>query len=233
MDLPSRFDVSALKRINLTVLSLLPVAINWPSGVHARQYIEPLWCFVLLKRTVGWYVWWSSLETKSSSLLRVLPPIFPRFFCIRLCLDRAIVTNACPFHFTAQVSPAKQVNKSRESFHSCSSIQLSISTQENSRRRSSRYRSLNCDSIKKFLSKKRRRKRTRAFKLFCRQFLGENFLFHPSYIVYSPRAVKWKKKFDRQRSNSKQFSPSLVLMRHFPSTSFPFFVPTRLRVVLN
>lgn len=24
--------------------------------------MEPLWCFVLLKRTVGWYVWWSSLK---------------------------------------------------------------------------------------------------------------------------------------------------------------------------
>lgn len=76
LDLPSRFDVSALKRINLTVLSLLPVAISCPSGVHARQYIEPLWCFVLLKRTVGWYVWWSSLKkihsSISNSFLRLL-----------------------------------------------------------------------------------------------------------------------------------------------------------------
>ncbi|KAE9534883.1 hypothetical protein AGLY_008175, partial [Aphis glycines] len=50
---PSRFDVSALNRISLTVLSLLPVAISEPSGVHDMQYIEPLWCLVRLNNTVG------------------------------------------------------------------------------------------------------------------------------------------------------------------------------------
>jgi hypothetical protein len=36
-NLPSRFDVSVLNRISFTVLSLLPVAIKSPIGVHARQ----------------------------------------------------------------------------------------------------------------------------------------------------------------------------------------------------
>lgn len=60
---PSRFEVSGLNFISLTVLSLLPVAMRSPTGDQAMQQMEPLWCLVRLNSTVGWYVVWSSLNS--------------------------------------------------------------------------------------------------------------------------------------------------------------------------
>ena len=67
---PSTLHESALNFMSLTVLSLEPVATRSPMGLQAKQYMEPLWCLVRLKSTVGWYVVWSSLKRLQKQVKR-------------------------------------------------------------------------------------------------------------------------------------------------------------------
>lgn len=136
------------------------------------------------------------------------------------------------FHFTAQVSPAKQlINKDHvdcELRFTLVHPQLSISTVENLKRRSEISIRKKKKERKKFLPEETFRRKC-VFKLFRRQLLGENFILFRAYRLFisTHKRVKRRRRRnsnDRQRSTSREKSGTLPSSHASLSFNLVFFL---------